>query len=281
VLVPFALGWGVGALLLPGQSAYAHAFIGATLSATSVGITARVLKDLRRSDTAEARIVVGAAVIDDVLGLIVLATVSGAIAAANGGAVFSAWSVLGVVAKAVGFLLGAVLLGLTVAKRVAVHPVAALAFCLVLAWGAGAVGLSPIVGAFAAGLVIQSPPLERTVAPIGQLLVPFFFVRMGLETNLGAFGGAAVLALALTVAAVAGKLVSGLAVKERRVDRLAVGIGMIPRGEVGLIFAGVGLGLTLNGANVVDERAYAAVVAMVLITTLVTPPALKWRLDSI
>jgi Kef-type K+ transport system membrane component KefB len=255
VLLPMAFGYGVALWLAPSQAP----FLAATLAATSVGITARVLKDLRRTDAPEARVILGAAVIDDVLGLIVLALVAG-----SGGAV-------GLVFKAFGFLVGAVLFGLTIARPVATNPVTALAFCFALSWLAGAVGLSPIVGAFAAGLVIQDEPLERAVAPIGALLVPFFFVRMGLKVNLAAAGSALPLALALTAAAVLGKLLSGWAAR-RRVDALTVGIGMIPRGEVGLIFASLG---------VLDETRYAAVVVMVLITTLVTPPLLKWRLDSV
>jgi Kef-type K+ transport system membrane component KefB len=283
VAAPFALGWGVGAWLLPGQSVYAHAFVGATLCATSVGITARVLKDLQRSGARESRIILGAAVIDDVLGLVILAAVSGAIAAANAGEPFSFGTLVVVVVKALAFLGAAVLIGLWVAPRVAVHPVPALLFCFITAWASGAVGLSPIVGAFAAGLVIRSEPLERSVAPIASVLVPFFFVRMGLNTDLRVFLDArtVLLALALTVAAVAGKLVSGWGAREKALDRLTLGIGMIPRGEVGLIFAGVGLTLTAGGSAVVDERVYGAVVAMVLATTLLTPPALVWRLKRV
>jgi Kef-type K+ transport system membrane component KefB len=260
VAAPLLLGAGVGAWLFHVGSPL---FLGATLTATSVGITARVLKDLRRSDAPESRIILGAAVIDDVLGLILLAVVAG-----TGGI---GWLLV----KAVVFLVGSVAVGLLVAKPVASHPVTAIAFCLVLSWAAGAMGLSPIVGAFAAGLVIQSEPLERAVAPIAQVLVPFFFVVMGLKTNIAALGPALPLALVLTLAAVLSKLVSGWAAKERRIDKLAIGIGMIPRGEVGLIFASAGL-----AAGVVDEGVYAAVVAMVLLTTLITPPALKWRLGS-
>jgi Kef-type K+ transport system membrane component KefB len=254
VVAPIAFGYAVALWLAPSQAT----FLAATLAATSVGITARVLKDLRKSDTPEARIILGAAVIDDVLGLIVLALVAG-----SGGA-------LGLVFKAFGFLAGAIGVGLLVAKPVATNPVTALTFCFALSWLSGAVGLSPIVGAFAAGLVIQDEPLERAVAPIGALLVPFFFVRMGLQVNLSSSLSALPLALALTAAAVLGKLLSGFAAR-RRVDALTVGIGMIPRGEVGLIFASLG---------VLDETRFAAVVAMVLVTTLITPPLLKWRLSS-
>ncbi len=302
VALPFAIGWGVGAWLLPDRSAYVHAFLGATLSATSVGITARVLKDLGRSHGLEARIVLGAAVVDDVLGLVVLAVVSGVIAAAARGGGFS-WAAVGVVvAKALGFLLGAILVGLAVSRRLfraAARLRAAglllafgLAFCFTVAWLAGELGLAPIVGAFAAGLVLEeehaSPlvsrgehPLSRQLEPVAAFLVPVFFVAMGMRTDLRAFGDAGVLALAgaLTFAAIAGKLAAGLGGIGRGLDRLSIGIGMVPRGEVGLIFANVGLGLSLGGERIVDPATYSAVVAMVIVTTLVTPPALKWSLS--
>jgi Kef-type K+ transport system membrane component KefB len=279
VVAPFALGWGVGRVLLPQASIYAHVFLGATLCATSVGITARVLKDLRRADDPESRVILGAAVIDDVLGLLVLAVVTGVIASANAGTAFELSSVLWVTAKAVGFLLVAVGVGLRISRRLAEHPVAALGFCLLLSWAAGAAGLSPIVGAFAAGLVIQSEALEAHVAPIARFLVPFFFVRMGMMTELSAFArpDALFLALVLTAAAVLGKQACSLGAGGG-LDRATVGIGMIPRGEVGLIFAGAGLTLTVHGARLVDESIYAALVVMVMATTLMTPPLLKWSL---
>ena len=301
VIAPFALGWGVGAWLLPDASAYLHAFLGATLCATSVGITARVLKDLRRGDAVEARIILGAAVVDDVLGLVVLAVVSGAIEAAGAGRALSLGAVGGLLLKAVLFLAGGIAVGLAVSRRL--YRLAArlrgtgyllplgLAFCFTLAWAASASGLAPIVGAFAAGLVFEeehaSPlvqrgehPLAEQVAPVAAFLVPIFFVTMGMRTDLAAFASPAVLGLAaaLTVAAVAGKAVAGLPALGRGLDRLSIGIGMIPRGEVGLIFANVGLTMTFAGVRVIAPATYSAIVAMVIATTLLTPPALKWSL---
>ena len=302
VALPFALGLAVSAWLLPGSSAYVHAFIGATLTATSVGITARVLQDLNASRTPEARIILGAAVIDDVLGLVILGAVSGAIVAAAQGAPFSALSVARITVAALGFLIGALTIGVFAAPRLfavasllqgrGVLLTVSLSLCFALAWAASAIGLAPIVGAFAAGLVLEDVhfkdfvsrgerSLEELIRPISDTLVPIFFVLMGLRTDLGAFtsGGSLELAAALTVVAIIGKQACSLGVTMPGVNRLAVGIGMIPRGEVGLIFASVGAGLTLDGVQVIGPSTFSAVVLMVIVTTLVTPPALKWSLE--
>lgn len=301
VVAPFALGWGVGLVLLPDASTYVHAFLGATLCATSVGITARVLQDLGRSTTAEARVVLGAAVIDDVLGLVILAVVSAAVAAADTGGAVSSGSILAIVAKASAFLVGALVIGAWLSPRVfraalrfrtrGVLLALGLAACFLLSWVSGAIGLAPIVGAFAAGLVLEpvhyrgfvdrgEHELEELVHPISSFLSPVFFVLMGMKTDLRAFGdpGVLVLAGALTAAAIIGKQACGLAVLGRGIDRVTVGIGMIPRGEVGLIFANMGLALTLGGRPVLSGATYSAVVIVVVATTLVTPPALRWSL---
>ena len=302
VVTPFALGWGVGALLLPDHSTYAHAFLGATLTATSVGITARVLKDLGKTRTVEARVILGAAVIDDVLGLVILAVVAGVIEAANAGTTLSWAATLLVVLKAAAFLVGALALGValspwlfTLAARLrgsGVLLATALIFCFVMSWLAWAVGLAPIVGAYAAGLILEDVHWkaftsrgERSVGelvqPVASFLVPVFFVLMGMRVRLGAFAQPAGLGLAalLTLAAILGKQACALGAWGRGTDRLSVGLGMIPRGEVGLIFASIGLGLVLHGERIVDERIYSAVVLMVIVTTLVTPPALQWSLE--
>ena len=300
VAAPFALGWLVGVWLLPDASVYVHAFLGATLCATSVGITARVLQDLRQSQTLEARIILGAAVIDDVLGLIILAVVTGVITAAGAGMHLGAGSVAAVIAKASGFLLVAIVLGMKVAPALvraagmlrapAVLLATGLSFCFLLSWLASLVGLAPIVGAFAAGLVLENVHyqefrdrgehgLEDLIKPVSGFLVPVFFVLMGLQTDLTAFAGegVVVLAAALTLAAVIGKLACALPVPSGA-NRLAVGIGMAPRGEVGLIFANIGLGLTLHGERIISGSTYSAVVVMVIVTTMLTPPGLKWAL---
>jgi Kef-type K+ transport system membrane component KefB len=302
VVAPFGLGWGVGAWLLPGPGPYVHAFLGATLAATSVGITARVLQDLNRARSREAQVILGAAVVDDVIGLVILAAVTAVIGAADRGAAVSYGELAGTLLKAIGFLGGGLALGavasgrlFALASRLRAHAVLltlGLAFCFVFSWLASAVGLAAIVGAFAAGLVLEDwhfhpftgrgeRSLRESIEPIAAVLVPVFFVLMGMRTDLRSFAqpGVAALAIALTLAAIVGKQACSLGVLRRGIDPLSVGIGMIPRGEVGLIFANIGLGLTVMGERVIDPAAFSAIVVMVVVTTLVTPPALKWSLN--
>jgi Kef-type K+ transport system membrane component KefB len=204
-----------------------------------------------------------------------------------------------VLGKAVGFLFGSLVLGVYLSPRLfrlaskldasGVLLAVGLGFCFLLAWLADKVGLAPVVGAFAAGLVLEDVhyrdfvdrgerKLDRLVEPIGALLIPIFFVVMGARTNVRVFASPAVVALAaaLTVAAVAGKLLCAFGVLGKGLDRLSVGIGMIPRGEVGLIFANIGLTLVVAGKPVVNTAVSSAVVMMVMATTAMTPPALKW-----
>jgi Kef-type K+ transport system membrane component KefB len=302
VIAPFALGWGVGSWLLPEHSAYVHAFLGATLTATSVGITARVLKDLERAQSVEARIILGAAVIDDVLGLLILAVVSGVIAAADRGGGFAGTDIAVTLAKAAVFLVGSLAVGLAISPRVfalasrlrsrGVLLALGLCFCFGLAYLSAFIGLAPIVGAFAAGLILETVHyrdftdrgehgLAELVHPISSFLVPVFFILMGMRTDLASFAQPGVLGLAamLTAAAIAGKQICGFGVLERGIDRVSIGIGMIPRGEVGLIFANIGLTLTVAGERIIDPATFSAVVVMVIVTTMVTPPALKWSLS--
>jgi Kef-type K+ transport system membrane component KefB len=294
-----ALGWGVGRWLLPDAHPVAHLFLGAALSATSVGLTARVLRDLAALSSLEGQIILGAAVIDDVLGLLVLAVMAGLAGAGAATAGGTATAAALVTVKAVVFLVGALVLGRALAPRFfrsaarlrgkGVIFTLALVTCFALAWAAAAVDLAPIVGAFAAGLVLEGVPfqellgaeqrVEDHLTPVATFLVPVFFVRMGLHVDLGSLvGGSVTLALALTAAAILGKQACALAVVTRGTDRLAVGLGMIPRGEVGLIFANMGLALTVAGKPLLGPGEFAAIVAMVLLTTVVTPPLLRWRL---
>lgn len=316
VVAPIALGYGVGMWLLPadpfvgGLRHSAAAFIGATLCATSVGITARVLKDLGRSQQTESQIILGAAVVDDVLGLIVLAIVSGVITATGGASAGSdaasnglVWEVAKIVLLAFGFLAGALILGAIGFQRALFKYASALrghgllvATSLVICFGfsymANAVGLATIVGAFAAGLILEGAHykelgerenhhLEEALAPLSGLLVPIFFVDMGLQVDLKSFTNPSVWMLAggITIAAIIGKQVCSIGVREPGLNKLAVGLGMIPRGEVGLIFANEGKKLVFNGVQVIDSSTYSAVIVMVMITTMVTPPLLKWALD--
>lgn len=317
VVVPFVLGaYVVGPLLLPGLGTAGNLFVGATLTATSVGITARVLRDLGALASREAQIILGAAVIDDVLGLVILAVVS---ALATAGSI-TLGAVSLVVIKAAAFLVGGVVLGQFLAPRLgrwlsAVHTgvgmkfTLALSFGLVFAYLAHAVGLAPIVGAFAAGLVLDpvhfksfSEPavaaelreassdlpdadrsrimavvnrhahrhVEDLLEPVSFMLVPLFFVVTGMDVDLAALADVRLLLLALGVFAIAvfGKLVAGLAAG-RGASWLTVGVGMVPRGEVGLIFAAVG-----RAAGVIGDEVFSVLVVVIILTTLVTPPVL-------
>lgn len=302
VVAPFFLGWAVGYLFLPEESVLVHVFIGATLTATSVGITARVLKDIGKIQTKEARIILGAAVIDDILGLVILAVVAGIISAvASGQEGVGSLQILWIIAKAVLFVVGAIVIGTIVvphyfnfAIRLKVKGVF-LSFCLLvcffLAFLAGEIGLAPIVGAFAAGLILDrvhftkfrergEHSIEELISPIATFLVPIFFVRMGMLVDLVTFTHVEILGFAavMTIVAILGKQTCSLAIFDKNTNRIAIGLGMIPRGEVGLIFAGIGARLVLEGHPVISSGTYSAVVIMVIVTTLVTPPLLKFSL---
>jgi len=320
IVVPFLLGaFVVGPLLLPGQTQNTYLFLGATLSATSVGITGRVFRDLGKLGTPAARIVLGAAVIDDVLGLVILAVVSSLVQAGS----VSFGEVGWIIAKAVLFLGGSIWLGRLIAPhssrwlaRLDAGPsmlfAQVLATGLALAWLAHVMGLAPIIGAFAAGLLFEPlflkdfeqpaivreiEPLlpaseagladklrpillrhaghqhEHMIEPIGYFFVPVFFVLTGMQVDLKTLADPAIVAIALglTAAAIAGKLVAG--VFARQAGAWVVGWGMVPRGEVGLIFAMVGKQL-----GVISESMFSVIVIMVILTTLVTPPVLTWLL---
>ena len=305
VITPILLGYGVSTLFLAAEPWYVHLFVGSTLAATSVGITARVLQDLKKIETKEARIILRAAVVDDVLGLVILAVITGIIGSLGhgGGGGVGAGVVFGIILKAVLFLVGAIFIGRflhinavragTYFRVPGVALVVAISFCFLLSALAGLAGLAPIVGAFAAGLVLEPSdyevyqrrgewPIERLVRPFSTILTPIFFVMMGLRVDLTAFTSVSVLAFAgaVTLAAILGKQVCSLGVLEKGVNRLVVGIGMIPRGEVGLIFTGIGASLAVNGQPVFSPGTVSAMVVMVIITTVVTPPILKAMLVS-
>ncbi|MEZ5359701.1 MAG: cation:proton antiporter [Candidatus Zixiibacteriota bacterium] len=301
VIAPFFLGWGVGAWFLPHESIYVHVFIGATLTATSVGITARVLKDMGKVQTKEAKIILGAAVIDDIMGLVILAVVAGIITAAGTGGELSSMGIFFIVAKAIGFVVGALIIGRLISPHLfkigfKMHVGGmllsiGLLICFVFAWVANLIGLAPIVGAFAAGLVLEKiyykdytddgqHSVDELIEPIAIFLVPIFFVRMGMMVQLETFGHLDILLFAgvMTLAAIIGKQACSLAIFDKTINRAAVGLGMIPRGEVGLIFAGIGAKLYLDGEPVISGGTFSAVVIMVIVTTLVTPPFLKFSM---
>jgi Kef-type K+ transport system membrane component KefB len=293
VALPFAFGFAYWAYLPHAASGgvadltIAAIFVGATLTATSVGITARVLSDLGQMRTQEAKIIIGAAIIDDVLGLVILTVVSGLAA----GSSVEALGILKVFAVAVGFLVVAVLVGrfaapklfdLVVRMRVRyVLLVFAIAFALGLAATAALVGSALIIGAFAAGVILsgtnQFDTIEHEVRPVASIFTPIFFVSVGASVNLGLLnpareGAAGVLgaAAALTALAIVGKLAAGWAAPWVRFRRLVVGVGMVPRGEVGLIFADIG-----RRSGVLNEAVFGALLLTVMATTFVAPPGLK------
>src|SRR5229473_5588560 len=301
VIAPMILGYVVSSQLLPNASWLTHLFVGGTLTATSVGITARVLKDLGKANTKEARIILGAAVADDVIGLVVLAVISGltTAAAAGSGSGSVSWTAsLWIIVKASLFLILAVVMGRFWSQRVFSYAARlrvsgallglCICFCFLLATLAGLVGLAPIVGAFAAGVVLEEvhyqPFLERgerkvqeLLFPLTTLVVPVFFVLMGLRVDLHSFSSIPVLTFAglITLVAVIGKQICALGVLERGVDRLVIGVGMIPRGEVGLIFAGLGSSLMLQGRPILSPTTFSALVLMIMLSTFITPPLLK------
>ncbi len=284
VVVPFATGLGVA--LAFGQDSKTSVFLGAALTATSVGITARVFGDLGTLSAPESRIVLGAAVVDDVLGLIILTVVVKSVTGESVG-VGTVVETLGLAAL---FLVGAGIVGLFVVPHLirvvnrfakSGSTLVVVAFMLVLGFAAMAdvTNLAFIIGAFMAGLALgRVERRERIITDlgaVGQLLIPVFFVTVGLDADLAAMFEPSVLGLAtaLFVVAVIGKLVSAYGVGKMSVDRLTIGIGMIPRGEVGLIFASIGLA---NG--VLDDEAYGALLLVLVLTTLITPPLLRARI---
>jgi len=296
VAVPFALGF---LYWRSGLHGYEHTladplttaiFVGATLTATSVGITARVLTDLRVLHSVEARLIVGAAVIDDIMGLVILVVVSGLAA----GVAFTMHGVLRTLGVAVAFLFAALWIGVRFAPRIfaivdrmrvrGVLLVSAFAFLLLLCALADRAGSALIIGAFAAGLILsetnQFALIEERIKPVADIFTPIFFLSVGAAVDPRVWNpfvpeNRQTLAIGGTLFAIAvvGKLASGWAAPWRRFNRPAVGVGMVPRGEVGLIFAQIGL-----TAGILSSRLFSAILFVVIATTLVTPPLLKWVL---
>jgi Kef-type K+ transport system membrane component KefB len=298
----FLIGWAVAASLLDTVTAV-HVFLGAAITATSVGITARVLKDLGASRSSEAKIILGAAIVDDVLALVILALVTGWLGARQAGEAFQGMPAVALVAKTLGFLTLAILLGVRLTPgwfRYAAKlrtPGALLAvglcFCFFLSWAASAIGLAALVGAFAAGLILEDVhseafvkrgerSLSELIEPMTSFLVPVFFVLVGFRTSIRALAHLSWLefSLGLVVAAVLGKLACAFGVRVPGARKMTVAIAMIPRGEVTLIFAALGSSLRLGSSALLDDATYTALVAVVLVTTLVTPVALKWSVRS-
>ncbi|GAB4140696.1 MAG: cation:proton antiporter [Patescibacteria group bacterium] len=314
VSVSFIIGtYIIGPLLLPDSNSNAHFFLGATITATSVGITARVFQDLGKLQIKESQIVLGAAVIDDILSLIILAI---AIALATAGTI-GPGTIIIIATKAIIFLIGSIVLGQLIEKHTnkffaKIHSGVGMKFTIIISFGlifsflAQKMGLAPIIGAFAAGLILDPVhfhyfkdkkivediknviknykekdkkeltkviethshrELEDLIEPIGLFLIPIFFVLIGMNVKLSEILNFSVLgtALILTFFAFIGKLSAGL-VAGKGVNKLIIGLGMVPRGEVELIFAMTGKNLGL-----ITNQAFSVIVVMVILTTILTP----------
>ncbi|MCD4814325.1 cation:proton antiporter [bacterium] len=286
VVLPFMAGYAYFAAL---NHDYKTAlFLGAAMVATSVGITARVLADLKFLKTTESRIILGAAVIDDVLGMIVLAVVAGL-----GKGEFSLGALIKISFMAVAFVVVVLVLGTWLVNKI-FHPVKKmktrnmsfiipLVVCFGLAALAQMIGLAAIIGAFLAGMIFaeirEEYELEKKMEPMADLFVPIFFVVMGSQVNVFLFGSVSIIttAVIVTLMAIATKLIGcGAAVfKDGIHSSMIIGIGMVPRGEVGLIIASIGAKM-----NLFSQDVYAIIVAMCMATTLLMPPLMKWAVGK-
>lgn len=288
VTVPFAAGT-AGLMFFFHTPAIPAIFAGAALTATSIGITSKVLSELGQLKSREGQIIVGAAVIDDILGIIVLAVVA---SLAKTGEV-DVFNVIYLIVSATVFLIGSILLGkffnqsfVAVANKLQTRGnlvIPAFIFAFFMAFLGNAIHLEAILGAFAAGLVLDETDkrkeLDQQVKPIADILVPIFFVTVGAKVDLGVLNPIVpenreglIIATFLIVVAIIGKVVTGWSVfGQAGINRLAVGVGMIPRGEVGLVFAGIGA-----ASGVLDKPLQAAMIIMVILTTFLAPPLLRF-----
>jgi Kef-type K+ transport system membrane component KefB len=287
VVVPFAAGT-AGLMFFFHTPAIPAIFAGAALTATSIGITSKVLSELGHLKSREGQIIVGAAVIDDVLGIIVLAVVA---SLAKTGEVDIS-NVIYLIVSATVFLIGSILLGkffnksfVTIADKLQTRGklvIPAFIFAFFMAFIGNAIHLEAILGAFAAGLVLDETDkrkeLDQQVIPIADILVPIFFVTVGARVDIGVLNPIVpenqqglIIAIFLVVVAIIGKVVTGWSVfGQPGINRWAIGVGMIPRGEVGLVFLGIG---AASGA--IDKPLQAAIIIMVILTTFLAPPFLR------
>ncbi len=287
VLAPFAAGT-AGLIALFGIDTIPAVFAGAALTATSIGITAKVLAEMQKLSSKEGQIIIGAAVLDDVLGIIILAVVA---SLAKTGEI-EILNVVYLIAGAATFLVGSIIVGrllspffVAIVNQMRTRGqvlISSLIFAFVLAYIAAAIQLEAILGAFAAGLILaetsKHKELEEQISPIADMLVPIFFIVVGARTDLSVLNplepanrAGLVIASFLVVVAIVGKVMAGFAIfGQPGVNRLAVGVGMVPRGEVGLVFAGVGA-----ASGVLTESLDAAIIVMVIFTTFLAPPLLR------
>jgi len=279
VIVPFAGGIAVAKLM--GIDTLPSIVIGAALTATSIGISARVLSDLGQLKTPEGQVVIGAAVFDDVVGLIILSVVASMVAGAQltlGGVGLTALIAVGFVVVAIA--LGSVAIPplFQLVERIRVTGalgIIALGFALGLAWLATQLGSAMIIGAFAAGLILHPTPqrheIEDSATQLGFFFVPIFFASVGASVDVAALltPDALIVGSLLIVVGVAGKVLAGFAPWWFKGNKLLVGVALVPRGEVGLIFAKLGL-----AAGVLTDERFGALMLMVVVTTFMTPPLL-------
>jgi Kef-type K+ transport system membrane component KefB len=284
MILPFAGGYAVTAAL--GYETLTAIFVGAALTATSIGITARVLSELGALKTREGQIILGAAVVDDVLGLIILAIVG---KVAESGAL-EVGATLRSAAVSILFLIAAVVVGLPLARRLVgvvgnsnvrgILVASSVAFALLVAWAAKKADSAPIVGAFAAGTALartnRRHDIEEALRPVVDLFAPIFFVFVGAQVDVRLLNPAVAenrpalgLGIALAAVGFAGKFLAGFCAWGR-IRRPFIGAGMVPRGEVGLIFASLGL-----ATKALPDRVFVAVLVAVFATTFVAPPLLK------
>ncbi|KHE92113.1 MAG: cation:proton antiporter [Candidatus Scalindua rubra] len=293
IVTPFILGYFTSLYFFPDAGFNVHLFVGATLCATSVGIKARIFKDLGKLQTTESSILMGAAVIDDIIVVFILAIVTDIVVTGSVGLFpvvrTSIFSIL--------FLSGAVFMGFKLAPFLGYYTIhrkaegwklaMAIVFCLLLSYTANLIGLATIVGAFAAGLILREVRfkdlkggehgIQEILRPASFVFVPVFFLLIGMQIKLEIFGNLSALkvALVITLAAILGKQVCGLCALEKGLNRIAIGIAMVPRGEVTLIFAGIGKSL-----GIINDIVFSALIIMVIITTLITPPALRMAMSE-
>lgn len=287
VVAPFAAGT-AGLIAIFGVPTIPAVFAGAALTATSIGITAKVLAEIQRLSSKEGQIIIGAAVLDDVLGIIVLAVVA---SLAKTGEI-QVTNVVYLIAGAAAFLIGAIFIGrllspyfVSLVNQMQTRGqliLSSLVFAFALSYIATVIQLEAILGAFAAGLILaetdKRKDIEEQIIPIADMLVPVFFVTVGARTDLSVLNPAVpanreglIMAAFLIVVAIIGKVITGFTVfGQPNINRLAIGVGMVPRGEVGLVFAGVG-----SASGVLSESLEAAIIVMVIMTTFVAPPLLR------
>lgn len=287
VAAPFAAGT-AGLVYLFHTPLVPAIFAGAALTATSIGITAKVLAEIQQLSSKEGQIIIGAAVLDDVLGIIVLAVVA---SLAKTGTVEIS-NVLILIVSACAFLIGTIVLGrllmpyfvglVNEMKTRGELLLSAIIVAFILSFIASVIQLEAILGAFAAGLVLAETEkrhdLEKQIVPLADFFVPIFFVCVGAKTDLGVLNPTnpanregLIVAAFLILVAIVGKVITGFTVfGQPGLNKLAIGVGMIPRGEVGLVFAGVG-----SASGVLSESLDAAIVVMVIATTFLAPPLLR------